>query len=112
MFPSAHFPPKPSTDKRSLRRQRQLPIPLWGFAVISFILAGGNVLTAFWISNLEFNALVLLLPFGIAWSVCIRYAWDTHGRRAWWLLIGFPFAWLSPLILILYLVLFFFSLLR
>ena len=44
------------------------------------------------------------LPFGIAWSICVYAAYRMHGRRALWLLVGFPFAWFYALLLALFVI--------
>lgn len=33
------------------------------------------------------------LPLSAAWSFCVYSAYRSHGGRALWLLVGFPFAW-------------------
>jgi len=42
------------------------------------------------------------LPFALLWSICVYWAYQVHGRRALWLLAGFPVAWLETTFLVLY----------
>ena len=43
-----------------------------------------------------------VLPYGIGWGVCVYQAYKTHGKRAAWLLLGFPFAWFYPGVLAIF----------
>jgi len=42
------------------------------------------------------------LPFALLWSLCVYWAYKVHGRRALWLLVGFPVAWFEMTFLVLY----------
>jgi len=45
-----------------------------------------------------------VLPYSLAWSGWVYWAYRVHGKRAAWLLIGLPFAWLEPLLFALFVI--------
>lgn len=45
-----------------------------------------------------------VLPISLLWSGWVYWAYRVHGKRALWLLIAFPFAWLDPLFLALFVI--------
>jgi hypothetical protein len=76
------------------------------FALASVALAGAGLLLSIRAdtgphANLGAPALVAF-PFGVGWSICVYVAYRRHGRRAAWLLLGFPVAWFYPILTALF----------
>ncbi len=71
------------------------------FALASVALAGGLLLSMRADTgphaNLGAPALVAF-PFSVGWSICVYLAYRRYGKRAAWLLLGFPFAWFYPIL--------------
>jgi len=40
---------------------------------------------------------LVAFPFGVGWTIVVA-ASARHGKRAMWLLLGFPFAWFYPIV--------------
>ena len=77
--------------------------PLKHFAIASAVLAGGSFLCLLSAPGGELSLfredlipVQISLAFGIGWTVCVYLAFRKHGKRAAWLLLGFPIAWLYP----------------
>jgi hypothetical protein len=72
-------------------------------ALASVVLAGVSLLVSLKTSIIvsEFTPVRNAFPFSVAWSLCVYWAYRTHGRRALWLLLGFPFAWFHLALLML-----------
>jgi hypothetical protein len=71
------------------------------FAIASVALAGVGLLLSILVdirphSNLMTPALVAF-PFSVGWTIVVATS-ARHGKRAMWLLLGFPFAWFYPIL--------------
>jgi hypothetical protein len=76
------------------------------FSLASAILAGIGFFISWRIDTVPHDNLLTPavdgLPFGVGWSICVYYAYKMHGKRALWLLAGFPFAWFYVVITALF----------
>ena len=96
MFPLSPFPPKPSEEEKPETRlvDGGDPLPFCAYTILSVLLAAGGVLVPLLDTRpIFFTRVPVMLPFSIAWTLCIHYGHRSHGKRAMWLVIGFPFAW-------------------
>jgi hypothetical protein len=76
------------------------------FGLLSALLAGWALVLSLKEDNTPHIVLsdgaLAVLPYSLLWSGWVYWAYRVHGKRAAWLLIGFPFAWLEPILLALF----------
>jgi hypothetical protein len=90
-------------------RARANTIPLLAFCLASVAFAGASFLTSWYADDFRREVSMLTpaikaIPFSVAWSICVFWAYKVRGRRALWLLLGFPFAWYYAILLTLFVV--------
>jgi len=75
---------------------------MWKHALVSILLAAASIATTLTTGGIivhnELIRVVWVLPFSVAWTLVVVHASGRHGRRAMWLLLGFPFAWFEALL--------------
>jgi len=73
--------------------KRSLAWFAWVSAALALASCGVSYLDATSIQISMLTPAAHEFPFGVACSICVYLAYRAHGRRALWLLVGFPFAW-------------------